>query len=181
MTKTNTSEWIEAGLTLLREGGQDALNIARLCEELERTKGSFYHHFASIDAYRLALLEEWEQRNTHAPIAHAKGTPAGDARRAALSDAVRQLDGRLDLAVRAWGLRDPVAREHVARVDTLRIDYLADLLPGRTPRARRLLIARLEYAAFLGHQQLDPTSVHRDAKRVEKLLNQALTWLTRAP
>ena len=45
-----------------------------------------------------------------------------------LQDEKRQLEQ----VVRAWGLRDPLARGVVSRTDERRIDYLESLLPRRS-------------------------------------------------
>ena len=135
MATTNKASWTDAGLTLLRDGGQDALTIAALCEALGRTKGAFYHHFENVELYLEATLGAWEARNTLEPIALANLGESARSRRRALDAAVQRLDSRLDLAVRAWGLRDPRARAFVERVDELRIQYLAGLMPPTLSRA----------------------------------------------
>ena len=56
-TTTTREGWIAAGIALLREGGEDELTIDRLAKRLRRTKGSFYHHFADIDALDLDGVE----------------------------------------------------------------------------------------------------------------------------
>jgi AcrR family transcriptional regulator len=177
VARSSKAEWVEAGFVLLRDGGQDMLTIERLCDALAKTKGSFYHHFESMDVYLDAVLEAWEERNTRGPIQEANRSPIGSARRSSLASAVKRLDSRLDIAVRAWGLRDPRARRYVERVDEARIEYLAELMPSNLPRQRRLLLGRLEYAAFLGNQQLDPTFSAPTTKALERLLNQAIAHL----
>lgn len=151
--------WIEAGLALLRGHGEGALTIERLAARVRRTKGSFYHHFRDIDAFRAALLAAWTERHTRMPIARAEAGPGS--RRPRLYAVVSSLDMRLELAVRAWAGRDPLARRCRQRVDRRRVDYLAELWrseasgglrpPGRPPPDRRArLAAELEYATFLG-------------------------------
>lgn len=175
MARTRRDDWIESGLVLLRTEGEHALTIERLCTALGRTKGSFYHHFESADVFAKALLGAWEQRHTEAPIDVASREDSPAARRRALDATVKALDWPLDLAVRGWALRDPAAREVVARVDARRIAYLESLLPRTAPRAKRTAIATLEYAAFLGAMQLDPGRTQARAMRdAEKLLYELL-------
>ncbi|MFD1730239.1 TetR/AcrR family transcriptional regulator [Deinococcus malanensis] len=38
-------DWLDAGFALLREEGEHALNLERLCGQMSLTRGSFYHHF----------------------------------------------------------------------------------------------------------------------------------------
>jgi AcrR family transcriptional regulator len=180
VARSSKTTWVEAGLVLLRDGGQDWLTIDRLCDAIGKTKGSFYHHFASVEAYLDAVLDAWEERNTKGPIEEANRGPDTEARRRTLGSAVKRLDSRVDIAVRAWGLRDARARAYVERVDEARIQYLADLMPAHLPRQRRILLGRFEYSAFLGNQQLDPTFSRSDSKALERLLNEALSLLERA-
>lgn len=179
MARTSKADWIEGGLGLLRTEGEHALTIERLCAALGRTKGSFYHHFESADVFARALLEVWERSHTEAPIDAASREPSMAARRRTLDTAVKLLDWPLDLAVRGWALRDPDARAVVDRIDRRRIAYLESLLPRTLPRARRTAIATLEYAAFLGAMQLDPTRARgKPLRDAERLLYEVLAqWL----
>jgi len=181
MARTNKGDWIESGLVLLRTAGEHALTIDRLCTALGRTKGAFYHHFESADAFASALLEAWEERHTEAPIDVASREDSLAARRRTLDATVNALDWPLDLAVRGWALRDHNARVVVSRVDARRIAYLESLLPRTLPRARRTAIATLEYAAFLGAMQLDPQRTENKPMRdAERLLYEVLAqWMPR--
>lgn len=181
MARTQREDWIEAGFGLLRGTGEHALTVERLCAALGRTKGSFYHHFEGMPEFASAVLAAWEQRHTDAPIAAAAREDDLTSRRRTLDAHVKQLDWPLDLAVRGWGLRDPVAREAVARIDARRIAYLESLLPRRVTAARRRAIATLEYAAFLGAMQLDFARQGSDSARTEALLYEALGALLHTP
>ncbi len=147
------SDWCDAGLTLLRDEGMPALTVDRMCTVLERTKGSFYHHFRDLDAFLTLLLVRWEETLTEAPIAFAGAAPEPTQRAARLNDAVARLDHRLDVSVRAWALRDVRARAAVARVDARRIAYLTELHAAAGADDAHAA-AQLEYVAFLGTQQV---------------------------
>jgi AcrR family transcriptional regulator len=176
--RATPGDWCAAGLSLLRDEGIGALTVDRLCAALGKTKGSFYHHFRGLEAYLAALLARWEEDLTDAPMREA-GTEADPRRRGArLDEVVRGLDHRLDLAVRAWALRDARARAAMARVDARRVAYLAALhRAGRLadPRAA----AALEYAAFVGAQQLGYLSRPARAERLSRALRGALAALPR--
>jgi AcrR family transcriptional regulator len=58
----SVDDWISAGFELLITGGPNALRIGRLCDRLNVTKGSFYWHFADIQAYRAAIVDAWGVR-----------------------------------------------------------------------------------------------------------------------
>jgi hypothetical protein len=180
MARTHPSDWLECGLSILRDGGDGALVIERLCSELSRTKGAFYHHFQDMDAYSNALLSLWEARQTAVPIAQANAVEPAQ-RRHALDAAVHALDMKLDLAVRAWGLRDPRARAFVARVDERRVAYLTELCDPKLPMRQRRTLARLEYIAFLGAQQFFPDLRAPPARETQQMLHAAMAALLRAP
>lgn len=176
--RASPDDWCTAGLALLRDEGIGAATVDRLCAAQGKTKGSFYHHFRDLDAYLAALLARWEADLTDAPIREA-GSEADPRRRGArLDDVVRGLDHRLDVAVRAWALRDPRARAAVARVDERRLAYLAELhRASRHPEPRAL--AELEYAAFVGAQHLGLAATPARAARLSALLRRALAGVAR--
>lgn len=154
-TRATQEDWLEAGLTLLRERGHDALTIDALCRALGRTKGSFYHHFADVSGFSQRLLEHWEKRSTEDIILAADTSRTPSERRARLYASVRTVESGVERALQAWALRDPVAREVRARVDARRIAYLAELrrAAGVKPKTAER-IAQIEYAAFLGALQI---------------------------
>jgi AcrR family transcriptional regulator len=176
--RASPGDWCAAGLVLLREEGIGAVTVERLCAALGKTKGSFYHHFRDLDAYLVALLARWEEDLTDAVMREA-ATEEDPRRRGARLDAVvRGLDHRLDVAVRAWGLRDLRVRTALERVDERRIEYLADLhRSSRLPDAR--IAAELEYAAFVGAQQLGLFAKPARAERLSATFRSALAALAR--
>jgi AcrR family transcriptional regulator len=178
MARTVPDDWIAAGFVVLRERGHSALTIDSLCKQLKRTKGAFYHHFAEFADYRDSLLARWEQSLTEDPIAIAECEPDPFRRQERLAEAVRGLDHPLDLAVRAWALRDADVRVVLDRVDSKRVEYLAELWSVRTgQRANALTLARLEYAAFVGAQQLYPDLSARTTRTLDEALSKALQLL----
>lgn len=177
VARTRRTDWINQGFAILREGGEAALTVDRLCRALGCTKGAFYHHFADAAAYAAALLAAWESINTSAPIGRAEAAVQPKSKRRVLDAAVASLDLPLDLAVRAWGLRDRQVRAFVARVDKRRVAYLTTLYPTRVSVGTRRKLARLEYAAFLGTQQLYPNMAAKEAREIERTLSLALRRL----
>jgi len=177
-TRTARSDWLSAGLELLRSGGGDALTIERLCTALGRTKGAFYHHFGDISSYHEALLGHWEQSHTEQLIAladaAAEGKPDSAARRETLFRAVSQVDIGVELAIHAWSLRAENASRVVARVHARRIAYLASLRRASETRERE---AELEYAVFIGALHLYPAPEDKSQRR--RLQRALLTLLDR--
>jgi len=153
MRRTRT-DWLSAGLALLRDEGEHTLTIDRLCRAVGLSKGSFYHHFQHADAYRAALLDRWEQLQTDAPIEQTAG--ASDPLQA-LRAVIGPLDHPLELAVRAWAVRDGQARSALQRVDARRTAHLREL-HEQLGHVHAAEIAQLEYATFLGLQTLGWTN-----------------------
>lgn len=171
--RASPRDWCSAGLALLREEGVAAVTVDRLCAALKKTKGSFYHHFRDIDAFRAALLSRWEEVLTEEPIRAAEREVDPSRRAARLEGLVRGLDHRLDGAVRAWAHRDSRARAALERVDQRRIDYIAELYrAGGYPKPR--LLAELEYTAFVGAQHRGLFAAPAHAARLSRALRSAL-------
>jgi AcrR family transcriptional regulator len=68
------ADWITIGLAALRDQGPDALTIERLTATAQRTRGSFYHHFASHENFVRAMADSWLQQSTAGPIAEMQQT-----------------------------------------------------------------------------------------------------------
>lgn len=166
--RTTKTQWLDLGLSLLSEGGQRELTIEQLCLRMERTKGAFYHHFGDLDGYLDALFARWEHKQTQAPIEQSeRGGGDAAAKRAALGEAIAALDHQLERVIRAWGVEERRAQAALERVDGMRIDYLASLYA--LPKAQALPLARLEYLAFIGAQQLGVLGQWADAQAALEL------------
>jgi AcrR family transcriptional regulator len=151
-------DWLEMGFEVLREQGAGALTIDRLTERLGVTKGSFYHHFANREEYSVALLEEWERRLTGELIeASRRGRGFDERNRRLTRGGLEHFDPPLEMAIRAWALQDPIAREVQERVDRRRFAYLHELfglLTENSDLAEELALIRYSFA--VGAQQLLP-------------------------
>lgn len=164
--RLSRSDWTQLALRVLGEEGPEALTVATMCARAGKTRGSLYHHFPSHGALVAATLGAWEVQHTDALIA---ATPPGGRSSRHLHDLATALDVDLEQAVRRLVARSPDHAEVVQRVDAKRVEHLhallvADGLSETDARAR----AEIEYAAFLGLQQL-----RLSADRVEQLF----TWL----
>lgn len=153
--RKSRQDWIDAGLSLLRGEGQQALTIERLTQAMGVTKGSFYHHFGNLANYHQALLDWWQEVFTREPMRLAEQESKPSRRSARLAKVVAELDHPLEIALRAWGLRDARASEAIRRVDRQRLDCLEDL-HRQQGHAQVEILAYLEYTAFIGGQQVQP-------------------------
>jgi len=167
--------WLDAGLELLYEGGPDGLSIDALCRRLQRSKGSFYHHFGDREAFRDRLLERWEREAADEVIAVVrKRFGEGETRNAfeLLTRLTNNLPRRPESALRAWALQDASVRACVERVDGKRLAFLTEMgrREGRSPaRARRR--ARALYSVFLCADLIYPALSPGELARIYRDLN----------
>ncbi len=139
---------------MMSDKGESVLTLERLCTALNKTRGSFYHHFTDMDSYVGQLLRYWETKQTAEPIAAANRGQTAKDRLKVLDQAVVKLDHRLDQIVRSWARHDGRAKDALDRVDESRIAYVAELLVNLGYEKRRArLLSELEYTFFLGAQQ----------------------------
>jgi AcrR family transcriptional regulator len=158
MPSTSRNDWIEEGFGILADGGSGGLTVDALCERLDRTKGSFYHHFGGRNGYVEALLAEWEKRSTDHLIAFVRSADSVEDRLRRLNRrASEEGRPRVERAVRSWATTEPLARRAQDRIDARRLRFLEEMLRermGRRPEASR--IARVLQLVFIGAQHLDP-------------------------
>jgi AcrR family transcriptional regulator len=151
------SDWLALGLSALAEQGPAGLTIEALCRRAGKTKGSFYAHFPAIEAYLAALAGHWRETFTLRLMQETdKGGPAQD-RLIALDRMALALDVGVEQGMRRLAQLDPGVAATCAEVDRERIGYLESLHgeSGRFTPEEALALARIEYAAFVGFQQLD--------------------------
>jgi len=155
MAKTIKEDWLKLGMQLLSQQGEDAIKIEKLCAELKLTKGSFYHHYKNIEDYVLELMKYWQVTKTE-NIIYAANTETGFEKKVEkLNSIVVQEDHLVEIRIRAWGIRNSKVSEYIKQVDLKRIAYLKSLYleKGQSEESADAL-AKVEYAAFVGMQQL---------------------------
>jgi AcrR family transcriptional regulator len=158
VTRTSRDHWIEEGFRILSEEGDGALTVDALCERLDRSKGSFYHHFGGREAFVEALLGTWERRVTDRVIAIGQGeAPVEDRLRTLNREASELRIARLERAIRGWAAREPQAKRVQDRVDRRRLAFLEELCAERMgPGEAATRLARVLQLTFVGAQHLDP-------------------------
>ncbi len=158
MARRSREDWIAEGLRILSSEGDAGLTVDALCERLERTKGSFYHHFAGRPGYVEVMLAAWERQATDRIIALGRSeAPVKERLRAVNRQAAELKNARLERAIRGWASREPQARRVQDRVDRKRLEFLVELCTERMkdPKAAGLL-ARIFQLALVGAQHVDP-------------------------
>lgn len=175
------TDWLALGLAALAEHGPAGLTVEALCRRAGKTKGSFYAHFEAIEAYLAALAVHWRATHTERLMQEADKGKAAHDRLIALDRMALALDARIEQGMRRLAQLDGGVAAVCAGVDRERIGYLARL-HGETGRFRpqeALALARVEYAAFVGFQQLDlglsPQELHESYRLFLRLLAGAPT------
>lgn len=117
--RLSVDDWLHAGFTTLAEDGIEGLRIEKLTTCLGVTKGSFYWHFADIDAYRNALITAWGDGLADD---HQKMTALGDASprerlAAMMTILVRPQHWALELSMREWARSNHAAAQSVRASD----------------------------------------------------------------
>jgi len=145
-------DWLDAGLKALAASGFTALKAEPLAKVLGVSRGSFYWHFADLNAFHAAVLDHWREIAAERIIADLETPVLGEAPVPRLLR--RAFSGRLALekAVRSWATFDTRARAAVQAIDRRRLDYVASMLRG-TGLSADVAEARAQilYWCFVGY------------------------------
>ncbi len=128
-SRLSREDWLDFGLTVLRDEGPQALKADPLCKRLGVTRGSFYWHFPSAGGFMLAVVERWEARATEQVIS-AIAQSKGDAREKLrfLLRKVGELDTQLYEAINHLGGQHPELAGVLRRVHDRRVHFVEGLL-----------------------------------------------------
>ena len=179
--RDGVSVWIEAGYAILVQDGHRGLTIERLTKATCKTRGSFYHHFGSIDGFISHILKDWREQNTERIVRLAAPDPDPNHRRAVVNGEALRLDARIETAIRRWAGADDQVLNACKLVDDRRIDVLINDLVAMTKASGKelslveaRLLAQFEYSAFVGAQILAPEgrldTLHEIGLIYEKML-----------
>jgi len=135
-TTLTPEHWVEAATGVLVDQGIDHVRVDLLAKSIGVSRGSFYWHFKDREDLLRQVLEAWRQRATlqlTQRLERASPDPL-----AQLRDVISlpfrgrsaQRAARIELAIRAWARRDPMARQAVDEADALRIGYIAQVFSG---------------------------------------------------
>lgn len=117
-------DWLETGLQVLVEAGKTGLTIERMTGTLDVTKGSFYHHFKSMNDFERQIIEYWANQYLSTTV----GYPQDPAEGLKLLDAIMEEGyGPLtapEVAIRVWAYQDENVRKTVERIDAVRRDFV---------------------------------------------------------
>lgn len=156
-SRLSSSDWQQAALDALSEGGLQNIAIEMLAKRLGVTKGSFYWHFESRDALIAAALELWESQEQEQVFGKLDALPDAQARLKALITLVaHELKAHKIYSELLKATDHPLVKPVLERVSKRRIDYLtASFRQAGLPRKVALNRARLTYASYVGFLQLN--------------------------
>lgn len=170
MERLTPEDYFREAFAVLGESGSEALTIALLCERLDVTKGSFYHHFGGMPGFVTQLLDYWEREHSERLIKISKAQPDPTLRIFTLTEMGVGLPHATEAAIRAWGRSSPEVAEATERVDRRRERHLVDAVSALgidRPRAR--VLARIALNVLVGVQQREHPV---DLKRLRQMFEE---------
>ncbi len=169
MKKVEKINWFTEGFGILENDGFARITIDSLCERLQLTKGSFYHHFGNIDGYIAALADYWLEEYTLSIIRNADTLKGVKSKKRTIDKLVLDRSMKLEQTVRAWSYSNEMVRKRVQEADRIRLKYLIDIevQDGKSHSEARD-IAMLTYATFVGLQQLFPDLSKKEQERLNR-------------
>lgn len=154
--KVTRQDWLNAALSVLKQGGVEAVKVADLAGMLQVSRSSFYWYFKNRTDLLNALLEHWQNTNTAAMVAQANA-PARTITEACCNIFrcnidTSLFDNRLDFAIRDWARRSGRVNDVLKAGDEARLDALTDMFDRfgfgtleATARARVIYYMQLGY------------------------------------
>ncbi|HET7889483.1 MAG TPA: TetR/AcrR family transcriptional regulator [Bradyrhizobium sp.] len=154
----SAKDWLDQGIRTLAQEGFAALKAEPLAKAMGVSRGSFYWHFADVEAFHREILRLWREIAAERIIDDIEAA-AGNGN--ALELLLYRVFGErraLENAVRRWAVVDPMARAAVHAIDRRRLTYVERLLAHsgisrEVARAR----ARILYWSYLGFALSDRT------------------------
>ena len=167
MNKVDKKQWFVVGLDILEKDGFARITIDNLCTRLEIPQGAFYHHFKNIDGYIEALMKYWLNQNTVQIIEDADKLATAKERMEFIGSVVINRSHKSEQVIRAWSFSNQIVKKYIQQVDDLRIDYSTKLrvqLGMSEEESKNTSV--LEYAIFVGIQQLYPDINKKDLEQL---------------
>lgn len=144
-------DWLDMALKELRERGHGALKAQPLAKALKVTRGSFYHHFDSLESFHTAVILHWSKNSSGQIIQSAREAANPQQALDELLQKTFRSGEALERAIRAWSTVEPFVAAAVAHVDEERIGVAETLLiRSGLPRSDAKPRAQLLYWAAIG-------------------------------
>lgn len=125
MPKLSKDSWVSAGINQLKDYGPQGVSGEKIARRLDVTRGSFYHHFQSMDELIDLMLEYWEQTQTVEILKRATQQYDDLQRKmTTLMESAWNSDAELEIAMRQWAFTNETVRQHVERIDKIRLGFI---------------------------------------------------------
>ncbi|WP_369856727.1 TetR/AcrR family transcriptional regulator [Candidatus Thalassolituus haligoni] len=180
--KLTRNDWINSAMNVLATGGIDLVRVDNLAKEMKITRGSFYYHFENRQELLQAILERWRIKATEAVIESLKKRSLNT--REQLIELItlpykgeRSFEAAsIEISLRAWARRDPMAKAAVEEVDSYRISYIEKLfMEMEHPQEQASDLAYLIYSYMVANSLMgdkdDPQSKADRARRLALFLS----------
>jgi AcrR family transcriptional regulator len=147
----SATDWLDQGIRTLAQDGFTALKAEPLAKAMGVSRGSFYWHFADVEAFHAEILKYWREIAAERIIDDIESASGKDDALQLLLHRVFGERRALENAVRRWAAVNPAAKAAVRAIDRRRLAYVERLLRNSgisrdIARAR----ARILYWAYLG-------------------------------
>jgi AcrR family transcriptional regulator len=182
--RLSASDWEQAALEGLAQGGVSAVAVESLARTLGVTKGSFYWHFPTREALLKAAIDRWEQRDEDQVIAHVERIADPRERLRELFHRVsREVQSHLVYAALLQASDNPLVQPVIERISRRRLALLTQAYEeaGFGPLAAKHR-ARLAYTAYSGFLQLNQRHgmPRMDHEEYEAYIDHVITTLVPA-
>lgn len=178
MAALTRERYFEAALDVIASEGVGALTITKLCQRLDVTIGSFYHHFRGSKAFLQAFYGWWEAEHAFHLVDQARREPDPVARLALLKKLAAGLPHQAEAAIRSWSTSHPDAAAAQSRVDEARIAVVVETLRRLgLPPGRAKTLGVMAVGVLVGTQQLGRAD---DSALMRKVFDELEDWLTNA-
>ena len=179
MAKLSKKNWVEAGMISLAEKGIDGVKVETLSKQLGVSKGSFYWHFKNRDALIEAMLDDWQERATHAIINIVDDISEDPMERLVVLSNIIFRPTRFDGTEANWriaGIKDSRVAAACKGIDATRIAYVRDLLVSiGVPLSQSKHRSHLLYMVLIGNTTWVQTGGRKMSK---KEVNEIVSMLT---
>ena len=178
MAALTRDDYFEAALDVIAGEGVGALTIAKLCQRLDVTIGSFYHHFKGSQEFLQAFYHWWETEHAFHLVDQARLEPDPIARLALLKKLAAGLPHGAEAAIRTWSTSHPDAAAAQSRVDEARIAVVVETLRQLgLPPSRAKTLGVMAVGVLVGTQQLGRAG---DNTLMRKVFDELEEWLAGA-
>jgi len=147
-TRLTPRDYFETALRILAEGSHDDITIAALCDALSVSKGSFYHHFGSLNGFIEAFLAYWMQQS-ELNEEHARRLESQSERRLFLLSLGDTISQDAEAAIRVWAQTDSVVHAAMAQIDDARVRMLEDFFALHLPKSEARDLSELHNAVIV--------------------------------